>query len=175
MKRRTTLKVLAGPIEPTALIDVVFLLLIFFMISSSLVFWPGTRVHTRLELPRAYAADMTAADKIIITLNYPGPGSGDDTGLLFLNDMPVDWPELKNKLAEMARESRLGARKRAGLDSKAKARLRAPVVVLRADRRISYEKIVQVITLARSLGLDVYLATETAADNEAEPRGPRAQ
>ena len=61
MRIKTNLKVVAGPLELTPLVDVVFLLLIFFMISSSLVFWPGTQVDTEVELPRSQTSSGVLA------------------------------------------------------------------------------------------------------------------
>lgn len=159
MRIRTRLKVVAGPLDVTPLVDVIFLLLIFFMISSSLVFWPGTRVDTRLELPRARTNSMTAADKVIITITR--------SDLLFFNDNLVRWGDFERQLRELVLDRQLLSRKRLGNAPDGAGRSRGPVVVLRADRRIAYGKIIQVMSLARSLGLDVYLATESEQSGQA--------
>ncbi|NOY82310.1 MAG: biopolymer transporter ExbD [Kiritimatiellaeota bacterium] len=156
MRMRTRLKVVAGPLDVTPLVDVIFLLLIFFMISSSLVFWPGTRVETRLELPTARTNSMTAADKLIITITR--------SDLLFFNDNLVHWGDFERQLRQLVHDRKVLSRKRLGDRPDGAGQSRAPVVVLRADRRISYGKIVEVMSLARSLGLDVYLATEPETD-----------
>ena len=145
MRIRTNLRVMSGPLDLTPLVDVVFLLLIFFMISSSLVFWPGMQVDTEVQLPEGRTNSMTAADKLIITITR--------SDLLFFNDKPVQWEELERELHELVRSSRLASGKRG-------EPYRAPLVVLRADRSIPYGKIVQVMSLARSLGLGVYLVTD---------------
>ncbi len=151
---RSRLKLFAGPLDFVPLVDVVFLLLIFFMISSSLVFWPGTKVDTRLELPVSRTTSMTAADKIIITVTAQG--------LVFINDMPVQWEDVERRLREILHQwlvrYKTGPNK-PGFDRELAA-LRRPVVVFRADRRLSYGKIVELMTLCRSLDLDVYLATK---------------
>lgn len=159
MRIKTNLRVVAGPLELTPLVDVVFLLLIFFMISSSLVFWPGTKVDTEVELPPARTNSMTAADKLIITITR--------ADLLFFNDKPVQWDELEGQLHELVRSSRVASGRRGGRSGgSGSAAHRPPLVVLRADQSIEYGKIVRVMSLARSLGLGVYLVTDP---EKAEP------
>ena len=164
MRIKTNLKVVAGPLELTPLVDVVFLLLIFFMISSSLVFWPGMKVDTEVELPPARTNSMPAADKLIITITR--------AGLLFFNDKPVQWEGLEGQLHELVRSSRVvSGRRGGGSGGRGSAARRPPLVVLRADQSIKYGKIVQVMSLARSLGLGVYLVTDP---EKAEPNRIRA-
>jgi biopolymer transport protein ExbD len=137
-------------VEVTALVDVVFLLLIFFIISSSMVFWPGTRVETEVELPKSRVVSMSAADKLVITITR--------SDLLFFNDNPISWDELERELNEVVVRSRVVNRRRS--DDEIDTTVRTPQVVLRADRRIPYEKIIEITSLARTLGLDVYLVTD---------------
>ena len=47
----------------------------------------------------------------------------------------------------------------------AEASRRPPMVVLRADKDLSYEVITNVISLARSLGLGVYMVTDTTTND----------
>ena len=62
---RRNLQILAGSnLTLTPLVDVIFLLLIFFMIGSSLVFQPGITVN----LPETRQEFKSVADKLIITL-----------------------------------------------------------------------------------------------------------
>ena len=170
MRIKTNLRVVAGPLELTPLVDVVFLLLIFFMISSSLVFWPGTKVDTEVELPPARTNSMTAADKLIITITR--------AGLLFFNDKPVQWEGrgdqlgLEGQLRLLVSSSqRVSGRRGGGSGGSGSAARRPPLVVLRADQSIEYGKIVQVMSLARSLGLGVYLVTDP---EKAEPNRIRS-
>ena len=53
MKFKSRLKIEAGKLEVTPLIDVVFLLLIFFMLSSSFIFQPGIKV----KLPESQVSE----------------------------------------------------------------------------------------------------------------------
>ena len=145
MRIRTRLRVLSSPFELAALVDLVFLLLIFFMLSSSLVFWPGMRVETEIELPESQLTSMKAADKLVVTITQ--------SDLLFFNDNPVDWDRLEYELHEVVRTGRVASEKRG-------EGARSPLLVLRADRRIPYGTVVRVMSLARSLGLGVYLVTD---------------
>jgi len=164
----TNARIIAGPMPLAPLVDVVFLLLIFFMLSSSLVFWPGLRVDTKVQLPASETNSMNAADKLIITMTRADVSH---PGLLFLNDKPVNWDELKLTLKEAVLSSRRVSARRQGLDDTAEtavADARAPLVVLRADKSIPYGRIVQVMSLARSLNLGVYLVTDSNTRNGAE-------
>ena len=87
----------------TSLIDVLFLLLIFFMISTSFLATPAIK----LELPKAKHADVVRQKPIVV---YIDPG-----GLIFLNDEPVQPSLLEAALSD----------KIAGSDEK--------TVVLKAD------------------------------------------
>ncbi len=150
MRTRPTISIYSGRFDFIPIVDVFFLLLIFFLISSSLVFQPGIPV----ELPKAYGSTLSAAEKIIITVTGQGQ--------IFLNDNPVNDEDLPRKLRETVRsrlaiESQRSGKPEAGLNM----RTRSPKVVVRGDRSVSYQKIIEVMSLARSLGLGVYLVTES--------------
>jgi len=164
MRIKPTVKIVSGPLSLAPLVDVVFLLLIFFMISSSLVFWPGTKVETKVNLPRSRTNSMSAADKLIVTMTR--------SDLLFFNDSPVSWDDLELMLREAVRRSRLATAKRTSPDNgnDAVKMLRSPLVVLRADESIPYGKIIEVMSLARSLDLGVYLVTDQQPARKATPR-----
>ncbi len=150
---RPNLKVFSGRPDLIPLITVMFLLLLFFVISSSLVFQAGVPV----ELPQAVKPDMRATDKIVITVTR--------NDLLFFNDKPVKWEELERELRELAYDSRKAATFRAGPGAPTG---HAPAVLLRADRNVPYARIMEVVSLTRSLNLGVYMAT--ALQQEPKPR-----
>jgi len=159
MPIKTHVRVMSGSIPLAPLVDVIFLLLVFFIMSSSLVFWPGTKVETEVHLPHSYTSSMSAADKLVITVPR--------LGRPFFNDRPVSWEDLELELRELVRQSKLATAKRSAQDPAANPAQRAPLVVLRADKSIPYEKVVEVMSLARSLGLGVYLVTD--AQQESRP------
>ncbi|MFA6930197.1 MAG: biopolymer transporter ExbD [Lentisphaeria bacterium] len=140
------------------LISLFFILIIIFMISNSVIFWTGTRVETTLSLPAVRSVELNVADKMIITITRSGE--------LFFNEKSLDWHELQRELGERVRESRIAMAKVTGLHPEGERNGNvAPMVIVRADKNISYETISRVMDLARSLGLNVYLAADPPANN----------
>ena len=92
LKRRTEIK--KGQLDIAPLIDVVFLLLIFFMLTSNFVFQPGIKV----TLPKAITSEVISSENLVVTV------TGQD--LLFLNDQPITVTELVSKLKEAHQENR---------------------------------------------------------------------
>ena len=92
LKRRTEIK--KGQLDMAPLIDVVFLLLIFFMLTSNFVFQPGIKV----SLPKAITSEVISSENFVVTV------TGQD--LLFLNDQPITITELVSKLKEAYQEDR---------------------------------------------------------------------
>ena len=90
--RRTEIK--KGQLDIAPLIDVVFLLLIFFMLSSNFIFQPGIRV----SLPKAITSEVISSENIVITV------TGQD--LLFLNDQPITISDMVAQLKEAARQNK---------------------------------------------------------------------
>jgi len=74
------------------LIDMVFLLLIFFMLTSNFVLQPGINV----SLPKAITSEVISSENAVITL------TGQD--LLFLNEKPITINDLVAKLKDTARD-----------------------------------------------------------------------
>lgn len=139
---RPNVKIICDPFVLVPMVDVFFLLLIFFTLSSSVTFWPGGKVETEVRLPAAQLASMTVAEKLIITIT----SSGD----LFFNSKPMA------NLNDLERELRKIVTVPSGAQSATGHHTRRPMVVLRADRRIPYQKIVEIENLTRGLNLDVY-------------------
>lgn len=106
----------------TSLIDVLFLLLIFFMISTTFLSTPAIK----LELPKAKNADPVRQDPIVIYI--------DSNGQAYLNDEPVDGALLEAAIAGKLAES----------EDKA--------VVLKADSRVSHGAVVGVMDILKGAG-----------------------
>jgi len=64
IKRHLKLERTLRTIDIAPLIDVVFLLLIFFMLSSSFIFQPGIKVN----LPRAITSEMLSEENAVISI-----------------------------------------------------------------------------------------------------------
>ena len=92
LKRRTQVE--KGQLDMAPMIDVVFLLLIFFMLTSNFVIQPGIKV----SLPRAITSEVMSSENLVVTL------TGQD--LLFLNDKPITVNELVTQLKNAASENK---------------------------------------------------------------------
>jgi len=106
----------------TSLIDVLFLLLIFFMISTTFLSTPAIK----LELPKAKNADAVREEPLVVYV--------DEDGTLFLNDEPVDVAMLPVALKDKLLES----------DDKA--------VILKADSRVSHGSVVEIMDIVKGAG-----------------------
>ena len=92
LKRRTEIK--KGQLDIAPLIDVVFLLLIFFMLTSNFVVQPGIKV----SLPKAVSSEVIRSENLVVTL------TGQD--LIFLNDEPVTAQELVPRIRQAAQDNK---------------------------------------------------------------------
>ncbi len=156
---KTDFKVEPGCYPLVALVDLFFILIIFFLIVNSVVFWPGTKVETSLALPRIAHAQRHEADKLIITITR--------SGQIYFNEKSLDWHGLEKELGNRVRESGIAAAGRMNATPEMAAEQgRAPMVVLRADKNLHYEVITRVVSLARSLGLGVYLVADEKNDDD---------
>lgn len=126
---RTKLKIISGRPDLTPMIDVVFLLLLFFMLYSSFVQVSGIPV----DLPEVAPGDVGSIEKLVITV--------DRDNTFYFNERPMGWEDLRRQLNQF-------------LD-----KWNADTVIIRADRRTGYGEVARLMALARSLNLNVYLAT----------------
>lgn len=144
-KLRSSLRVQTGShVAVTPLVDVLFILFIFFMMGSSLVFQPGISV----DMPETIDEFIGVADKLVVTMTREK--------LVFFNDQHVeDWNDLRRKLNDMSD---------GGWGGDGPATGRAPIIILKADREVAYDDIVRVMSLIREYGMSVFLATKRVGD-----------
>jgi biopolymer transport protein ExbD len=120
-----------GAMDMTPLIDVVFQLLIFFLLSSSFVLQPGIKVELpTVELP---SGEKPAGVSISILRN----------GLLFLEDEKIQMNEIKVKLVELRKHNK------------------ESLLIIKADRKAVHGRVVEVMALAKEAGYqDIAIATK---------------
>ncbi len=127
-------------IQTAALIsftDVIFLLLIFLLISSSFITHSGIKVN----LPNSSSQQNEYNKNINLTLNKKNE--------LFINDEFVSWEALPEKLNKMLVDDP------------------EQVVVVRADEEIMLRQIVHLLDLAKLSGSNrFFIATEIELKNE---------
>ncbi len=121
-------------LDMTPLINVVFLLLLFFMVSSTFV------VRTTIPIQAAQVPGTPVYEEkdLLITLAY-GEGGPDGKGPVYANDVPVsDMEDLSRVLAEAHSE---------------RPELR---LMIRPDARISSARLIEVMGIARAAGIERY-------------------
>ena len=136
--------------------DVIFLLLIFFMVVSTLVVPNAIKVN----LPSSQSTATTPEPAARITIDADGYYYLSTEAMPEMTLLPVE--ELENRLYE------LGV---------ALADEEDPYVVLYADRSISYGEIVKVLNASATAGLRMVLATQalqSTSVNEAITNGSEA-
>jgi biopolymer transport protein ExbD len=127
------------------LVDVLFLLLIFFMLGSSIVFQPGIQV----DPPEVSTPPIIFADKLVITMTKEN--------LLFFNDQPVHGMEdLAKRLDEVVNRYNLVPGKEGDGQRR---RSRPPIIILKADKDAPYDDVVQIMSITRQFGARVFLVT----------------
>ena len=121
-RRHTKLEHGLEQIDIAPLIDVIFQLLIFFMLSSSFTFQSGINV----KLPKAVTSDIIKEENFIITIT--------SENITYLNGTVVTMKELEEKLSVPGSKDRL--------------------LLIKADRRASVGRIVDIWDLCRNLGIE---------------------
>lgn len=121
-KRHTKLEHGLGQIDIAPLIDVIFQLLIFFMLSSSFTFQSGITV----KLPKAVTSDIIKEENFIVTIT--------SENITYLNGAVITLKELKQKLSQPGSKNR--------------------PLLIKADRRASVGRIVDIWDLCRNLGIE---------------------
>jgi biopolymer transport protein ExbD len=118
-----------GQLDIAPLIDVVFLLLIFFMLTSSYIFQPGIKIN----LPRAVTSEVIQEKNLVVTV------SAEDS--IYFNDRSVSLKQLRAYLEDAAADER--------------------PVLIKADRKASLGKVVQIWDMSREVGLtQINIATD---------------
>ena len=111
-------------INITSLIDVMFILIIFFMVSSSFVEQPGMK----LELPKIKSTEVARVENLAIFITKEGD--------LFINDVPVPLDSFSLQLHKMIPD------------------LAEKTLILKADRAARHGLIVQIMDIAKRNGLE---------------------
>lgn len=120
----------------TPLIDVVFLLLIFFMVSSTFIEHPAIQ----LDLPRASAAEKSQVDSLRLAITPEGE--------VYLDGEAIALSELSERLRQVMAENP------------------EQVLILEADRRVGYGTVIEAIDLARQAGVKHISAFTEGAGEE---------
>lgn len=130
-KIKSKLSIRSG-IELAPMVDIVFLLVAYFLINSTLARNPAIKI----ELPKSQTAQSQVEKNLVIFV--------DDKDRIFLNDTPV---KLKNLPVELKKRMD---------DDKDKNH-----VIIKGDKKASYQSIVSVMDYVHKAGISNFnLATE---------------
>ncbi|MBU4305149.1 MAG: biopolymer transporter ExbD [Candidatus Omnitrophica bacterium] len=110
-------------INITPLVDMVFLLLIFFMLTSSFIVLPGITIN----LPKAVTSEIIKEKNLILTIN--------SDNVLYLNEKPITFSELTGFLDEMV-----------------KSKQEKPILI-KADKDTQLGTVVKVWDICRKVGV----------------------
>jgi biopolymer transport protein ExbD len=110
-------------INITSLIDVIFMMLLFFMITSTFLEQPGIK----LELPAARTTANSEPQEYVLTV--------DKKGELFLNRQPLTLAELEAEIRKVL------------------PLMKDSALVLKADQEITHGLVVRVMDMARRGGV----------------------
>lgn len=111
----------------SSLTDIVMLLLIFFLLSSSFVIQPGIKV----QLPKAETGETQTDKNITVTLT--------EKGQVYLNSEQITIETLGQKLSSAMQNET------------------DKVVVIKADRNVTLQNTVQVIDIAKAVGASRFM------------------
>ena len=111
-------------INITSLIDVLFLLLIFFMVTSTFLEQPGMR----LELPSAQSAEISRVENLVLYIGAEGE--------IVFNDRAVPLDSLEQVITD------------------AVPQVEEKTLVLKADKTVQHGTVISVMDIARRAGLE---------------------
>jgi biopolymer transport protein ExbD len=110
--------------ESTAMADIIFLLLIFFLLSSSFILQTGIKI----TLPEVTRPEAEEKQQVVVTITR------DDQ--LFVNDRKVSWSLLRQELGRALQASA------------------TRTVIVKGDAEVSLGRTVEVMDAARELGAE---------------------
>jgi biopolymer transport protein ExbD len=108
--------------ETSAMTDIVFLLLIFFLLTSSFIVQTGIKI----DLPAATSTEPQDSSHIILSVTSEGD--------VYVNEKAVQWSRIQAELQSLLAESE------------------DKLVVVRGDRQLSLGRTVEVMDIARRSG-----------------------
>jgi biopolymer transport protein ExbD len=123
MRFKRNMTIAKGLMDMTPLIDVVLLLLIFFMLSSSFIFNPGVKV----DLPEYTSTESLTKSDMVVTITKEG--------LYLYNDNSILLRELQNRFKQAANEN-------------PNARL-----IIKAANEVPHGVVVRVMVMAKEAGI----------------------
>lgn len=137
---RSKLTMYCGRPDLTPLIDVLFLSLIFFIVSSSFVKLYGVKV----ELPKTEQSSSASLEKFIISIS-----SNESGNKIYFNDEELLMDDLKSKLGDLKNEVQTG------------------MVIICADKNTTVDILANVMVVVENAGLASFIVvSDDSGDSE---------
>jgi biopolymer transport protein ExbD len=125
MTFKTHCQMSKGLVDPAPLVDVVFLLLLFFILSSPFVMQSGFGVR----LPSSNAPTVTTFQSLVVTVTRDN--------LLFFNNQPTTIEKFEQSLRESVRRGR------------------GRELIIKADQQVPFGTVIQIMSIAHQAGIIV--------------------
>lgn len=126
-------------LDSTPLVDVMFNLIIFFLLSSSFIMQPGIQI----KLPQARTSEVQPSRDIFILI--------DSRERVFLNDRGVKMAELAERLRGLIKEGR------------------SKTVIIKADEVVRHGRVVEAMDIAKQVGVErLIIATQPRVEKRKE-------
>jgi biopolymer transport protein ExbD len=130
-RRKTDSLKLKSSLELAPLVNVVFLLLLFLIVSSTFVQRPGVKV----ELPISSSVWGEERESIYVSLTYDN--------ILFLNEKRINWDKFPETLNETA------------------LKLQNPLLIINADEKSMHGQVIKIMDIAKETGIkNIVISTQ---------------
>lgn len=126
---RSKLKPFHGRPDLTAFVNLLFLLLIFAILSSSFVKVSGIKI----DLPAVESQRSLSVERVVVTV--------DRNSQIFFKSSPINFDGLKQKLGDLSSASE------------------NPTIILRADTKTPFGTVAKMLSLAEEARVNVFIAT----------------
>ena len=123
-------------INITSLVDVLFIILIFVLVSTTFLEQPALNI----ELPEAKTAGLQRVEKLVVSIS--------EKGQIYFNDTPIKKEDLGPKLQMYI--------KKEGEELP---------VILKADKKVNYGLVINVMDIMRSVGISKLVALTTPSND----------
>ena len=134
MRFKRRVAIFSGQLELTPLIDVVLLLLIFFVLSSSLIFSPGIKI----ELPESVTSTDVQSTDLVLTIT--------DKNEVYFRNKLISPLEVDEELRDELR------------DVKDDRGDETPRLIINADEKIPWGRVIHIMDIAWTEGFHVQFA-----------------
>lgn len=130
MKLQTSVQSLKGPFDVVPWLNLFFLLLLFFVLSSHYLTQPGVPV----VLSDSILSSATTVNRRVLTLTRNGE--------IYFDDQRIEWKQLTDSLRSFVKKTP------------------RPALILKADVAVTQGQVMYVMREAMTQGIEVVLATQ---------------